>query len=207
MIVIILLIILSVLAVGILLSPVTISVNSSRAGGKIDGFFSLSWIIFLFRYGLVEKQTEVLVFGRQLIRIPYKEKPLKINETRKSAEIKKSGKTHPIKNIISLSKPMLRLFKDLIYAFRLKYLDLDFKFGLKDPSDTGILTGFLHSILGSLQAEHKIQWTADFTKPLLEWNLKAMAAIRPIRILPPIARFVTNGQVLRSGLHIISGRS
>lgn len=209
MILIIVLIILAVLALGILLSPVTISVNSSRAEGKIDGSFSFGWLIFLFRYGLVNRETEVHVLGRQLIRIPYKEKSIKIKEIRKSKEskdIKKSGKVHSVRDTIHLSRPLLRLFKDLIYGFRLKYLDLDFKFGLKDPADTGILTGFLHSIPGALQAGHKIHWTVDFTKPVLEWDLKAKAAFTPIRVFPPVARFATNGQVLRYGLNRIKSR-
>ena len=94
--------------------------------------------------------------------------------------------------------PMLRLFKDLVSAFRLKYFDLDMTFGLRDPAYTGILTGFLHAVAGSLQIGRNIRWTADFTEPVLEWNLKAKAALTPVQILPPVARFIASRQVLRS---------
>jgi len=186
-----------------MLSPMKISMNSARAGEEIDGFFSFGWIIFLLRYKLKEKEAEILVLGRRIVRLPNKTKSPEFKELKKSRPIKKSKKTPHLGDIFSLSRPMLRLFKDLIYSFRLKYLDIDITFGLKDPAYTGIMAGFLHSIIGILHKGHAIKWSVDFTKPVLEWDMKAEVAITPIRILLPVTRFVTNRQVLRSGLRII----
>lgn len=186
-------IILSVIAVAMLLSPVTISVNSARAGGKIDGFLSLGWVMFLFRYKVKDKKTEILVLGRR-VGLTHKEKPIKGNRSRKMP-----------RDIFYLSRPILRLFKDLIYSVRIKYLDIDITFGSKDPACTGIVTGFLHSIIFFLRGANTIRWTADFTRPVMEWDMKAEAAITPIQILLHMARFITNRQVLRYGLRIIRG--
>jgi len=196
-----LIIILVFLALVMLLSPVTISVNSIRIGGKIDGFFSMGWIIFLFRYALKDRQTDILVFGRKVARLPHKEKPPMHVEKEKHREIKKTM-LHP-EDILYLSGPVLRLIKELIYAFRLKYLDIDITFGLKDPAHTGIITGILHSMSGYLRAGENIRWTVDFTKPILEWDMKAKVAITPISILPPIVRFITTRQVFRVGMRLI----
>ena len=197
-----LIIIIAFFALVVLLSPVKISVNSSRAREEIDGFFSFGWIMFLLRYTFKDKETEILVFGRHVVRLPNKEKSPESKELKKSMAIKKSKKKPHLGDIFSFSRPMLRLFKELIYSFKLKYLDIDITFGLNDPAYTGIMAGFLHSILGIMQG-HTIRWSADFTKPVLEWNLKAEAAITPIQIVLPLARFITNRQVLRSGLRII----
>lgn len=193
-------IILSVIAVAMLISPVNISVNSVRAGGKIDGFLSIGWIMFLFRYTLKDKKTEILVLGRRVVRLTHKEKTPEPKEIEKSKKVKKS---RHLKDIFYLSRPLLRLFKDLIYSFRIKYLNIDITFGLEDPAYTGIITGFLHSILFSLRAPYTINWNADFTRPIMEWDMKAEAAITPIQILQHLAKFITNWQVLRSGLRII----
>lgn len=185
-----------------LLSPVKISVKSSRVREEIDGFFSFGWIIFLLRYTFKDKEAEILVFGKRVFRLPNKEKSLEFKELKKSRQIKKSKKMPHLGDFFSLSRPMVRLFKDLIYSFRLRYLDIDIIFGLKDPAYTGIIAGFLHSIIGIMHKGQTIRWSADFTKPVLEWNLKAEAAITPIQIVLPVARFLTNRQVLRSGLGI-----
>lgn len=197
-------IILSVIAVAMLLSPVNISVNSARAGGKIDGFLSMGWVMFLFRYTLKDKKTEILVLGRRVAGLTHKEKTPEPKEIEKHLKVKKS-RMH-LEDIFYLSRPLLRLFKDLIYSFRIKYFNIDITFGLEDPAYTGIITGFLHSIFFSLRAPYTIytiNWNADFTRPIMEWDIKAEAAITPIQILQHLAKFITNWQVLRSGLRII----
>jgi len=196
-------IILSVIAVAMLISPVNICVNSARAGGKIDGFLSMGWIMFLLRYTLKDKKTEILVLGRRVAGLTHK-KHLEVKETEKSKKVKKS-RPH-LEDVFYLSRPLLRLFEDLIYSFRIKYLNIDITFGLEDPAYTGIITGFLHSIFFSLRAPYTIytiNWNADFTRPVMEWDMKAEAAITPIQILQHLAKFITNWQVLISGLRII----
>jgi hypothetical protein len=196
-------IILSVLALAILLSPMTVSINSASSGGKIDGFFSFAWIMLMLRYKLKDRQTEILILGRQVVRLPHKEKSLKSKDIKKSGSIKKSKKILHLGDIFYLSRPMLRLFRDLIYAFRLKNLNIDITIGFNDPAYTGILTGFLHSIPGYFQGGHTIRWTVDFTKSVLEWNLKAEAAVTPIHILLHMTRFLTSRQVLKTGFQFI----
>lgn len=196
-------IILAFFALLVLLSPVKINLNSSRAREEIDGFFSFGWIMFLLRYTFKDKKAEIQVFGRSVIRLPNKEKSPEFKEFRKSRPAKKSKKKLHLGGIFSLLRPMLRLFKELICSFKLKCFDIEFTFGLKDPAYTGVMVGFLSSILGYLQKRQTIRWSVDFTKPILEWNLKVVADIKPIQILLPVARFITNRQVLKSGLQII----
>lgn len=194
-------IILAVLALAILLSPMTVSINSASSGGKLDGSFSFAWIMLMFRYQVTEKETDILFLGRHVVRMQHKEKSLKSKNIKKSGSIKRSKKK--MGDIFSLSKPMLQLLKDLIYSFKLKNLNIDITIGFKDPAYTGIITGFLHSIFGSFQAGNTIRWTVDFKKPVLEWNLKAEAAITPIHILLHMTKFLASKQVLKSGFQFI----
>ncbi len=175
MIVTLIIVIVIALIVAMLLFPVTIYIHSARSEGKMDGVYSISWIIFVYRYVFKDK-----------------EKPPK------KEVVKKARKIPSLENIFNLIGPLLRLVKELICAVRLKYLDINITFGLNDPAYTGILTGFLHAVRGSLLKGHNIRWTADFSRPVLEWDIKAKAAITPIQILPPMVRFIVSRQVLRS---------
>ncbi|MCX9083292.1 MAG: DUF2953 domain-containing protein [Candidatus Methanoperedens sp.] len=201
-------IILAFLSLVVLLSPVKICVNSAREREEIDGFFSLGWIIFLLRYTFKNEGAEILVLGRRIVRLPKKEKSPGFNEKIKESRPRNKSDRMPQKmphsgQILSLSRPTVGLFKDILYSFKLKNLNVNIRFGLEDPADTGIMFGFLHSIIGIIRKSHNIRWSVDFTKPVLEWDLKAEIAITPIQIVLPVTRFITNKQVLRSGLRII----
>jgi hypothetical protein len=199
----IILAIIAVLILAMLLFPVTIYINSARSGGKIYGSFGISWMLFQFRYALKERQTEILFFGRRVV--SWKRKPSKPEKPKKPERVKKIKKKPSIRDIFDLSMPTLQLFKDLIRAFRLKYLDIDITYGLDDPGYTGMLTGFLYAVRGSLQLGNNIRLEPDFTGQVLDWNMKAKASIIPVRIIPPVARFVTDREVLRAGWKSIRG--
>ncbi|MDP3104483.1 MAG: hypothetical protein Q8M95_07735 [Candidatus Methanoperedens sp.] len=199
--------VIALLVLAILLFPVNFSFNSVRSEGTINGSLGVSWIIFLFSYALKKKQLEIHIFGRSIYChiSPEKKSPEKKPQAQEpEKEIKKSGKIPPIRDFLNMAGPMMRLFKDLIYAFRIKYLDVEVSFGLNDPAYTGITTGFMHA-LGLSRLGHNIRWTPDFTGQALDWDVKGKTALIPVRLIPPVARFITNPQVLRSGWRIIRG--
>ncbi len=188
--------VLAVLALIILLSPVTISFNSVRSGGTIDGRLGVSWIIFLFSYALKEKQLEIQILGKRLLSHISK----KPQEPEHKIERKKSGKMPPVRDLLNMTGPLLRLFGDMIRAIKLKYFDIDITFGLGDPEYTGILNGLMHAVGGSFRKGQNIRFAPDFTGTVLDWNLRAKASVTPIMIIMPFIKFVTNGKVLRFAL-------
>ncbi len=200
-----LLVIIIAIALVILLSPVTIYANSTRSGGKTDGSFSINWLIFIFRYAIKDRRMEVLAFGRHITSKSYKKKPPKPEKPKKPEKIKELRRMLLIGDFFNLGRPILQLFKDFVYVFRLKYFDIDITYGLDDPAYTGILTGFLYAVSGFSRTGHNIRFASDFTRQVLDWNLRVKVSIIPIRIIPPLAGFVTNRNVLRSGLRIIRG--
>lgn len=109
----------------------------------------------------------------------------------------------PIRYIFNIIRPLLRLFRDLVTAFRLRYLDIDITYGLDDPAYTGILTGFMYAAVTPSRIGRDIVFTADFTKPVLDWNMGAKVSITPVQVVLPVIRFVTNRQVLRLGWRMI----
>lgn len=197
------LVIIAALLLMVLLFPVTIYISSVRSGGKIDGSFDISWIALRFRYAL-NKQMDILFFGRHVTYVSSKKKqPEAAGKPEKKKRIRKMPSLGDIFNLIV---PVLRLFTGLVRAFRLKYLDIYVTFGVEDPGYTGVLAGYLYAIQGSSRMGHNIRWSADFTRQVLDWDMKAKISLVPIRILPPVAGFVTSSQVLRSGLRVIRER-
>jgi len=189
----------------VMLFPVTISFNSVRSGGAIYGNLGVNWIVFIFSYALKEKQLEIHIFGRSIFRNKpsgYPEK--KLPESKYERERKKSGKMPSVRDFLNMAGPLMQLFKDFIYAFRIKYLDVEVSFGLKDPACTGIITGFLHAA-GLSCTGHNIRWTPDFTGQIFDWDFKGKAALIPVRLIPPIVRCISNQQLLRSGWRILKG--
>ncbi len=196
---------LAVLVLAVLLLPLTISVNSVRSGGAIDGSIGINWIVFIFSYALKEKQLEIHIFGRSIFRhIPSVSPEKKPPELEPERERKKSRKIPPVRDFLNMAEPLMRLIKDFIFAFRIKYLDIEVRFGLKDPACTGIITGFLHAA-GLSRPIHNIRWTPDFTDQAFDWDVKGKASLMPVRLIPPVARFIMNGQVMRSGWRILRG--
>lgn len=185
-------VVLAVVVFLLLLLPVTIYINSARSCGKTDGIFGISWAILRIRYLMEEKRIEIIISGKRIFRISQK------NKLRNGGYQKKPSKKPHIREIFNLSGPMLRLLKDIVYTFRSKYFDLDVTFGLGNPAYTGILSGFLHAIMGFSRTGNHIRWTADFTRLELEWKLKARASVIPIRLLPSLTRFITDRHVLRA---------
>jgi hypothetical protein len=194
----IILLIFFVLVGTILLFPVTLSVDSIRSDGKIRGSVRFTWTLFALLYKLKERQFEVLMFNRRIIRhvshegnkqqLKHSEKPEK--------EFRKPRKKPGIEEVLRLIGPALRLFKELVNAIRLKIIDFKVTFGLNDPAFTGILSGFLHA--AGLSRMDNIRWAPDFKGQIMDWDINVQSSITPIRLIPPFARFIANRQVLRS---------
>lgn len=190
--------VIAALVLAILLFPVNIYLNSVRSGGNRDGGLSVSWIIFLFRYALKEKRLEFLVLGRRIFsgKSPEK-KPL---VPAKEKKFMKPRKIPPLGDYLNITGPMIKLLKDLVNAFRVRYFDIDINFGLEDPGFTGILTGLIHTVRGSFGIGQNFRFTPDFTGTVLDWNLKINASITPIKIIIIFIMFATNRKVLRLAL-------
>jgi hypothetical protein len=209
------LIVLILIVLGILFFPVIVNVESNRSRGTIDGRISIQWLIIKLRHSLKDKKTEILLFSHRMISLQHKEEPKSIQnakshdaakpkDTKEPKKSKKTRKIPPIK-FLNVIKPLLRFLRGLLATICFRHLSIDTTYGMDDPGLTGMLTGYFHAVKGSSQMGQNFQFTPDFTRSILDWDMSASASITPIRIFPPIARFVTNRQVLRSGWEIIRG--
>ena len=91
-----------------------------------------------------------------------------------------------------LLKQFKGLVKDLISCFKFRDVVADFKVGLGDPADTGLLFTFLSPVsvfLGSSRF-HRINLQPSFgDEAVLEGYSWGTARLRPIKLLPPLLKF------------------
>jgi len=100
-------------------------------------------------------------------------------------------------------RPGITFFRGIIRTFKFKYIMIDTTYGMNDPAHTGIITGFIHTLLGPFLTRTNIRFNPVFTGRVLDWDIKTHASFTPVHIITSILGFATNWQVIRSVWGII----
>lgn len=156
---------------------------------------------FSWLFGLVSKE----ITGK-------KEKPV---EKRRAAKVKKKrrwGDTRVIFRILR-TKGVLRRFKellkDVLSCLNFRDLVADFKIGLGDPADTGLLFAFLGPatvFLGSSHI-HQIRFEPSFSDDaILQGYSRGTLRLHPIRLVPPFLKFAFSLTAIRVAKTLISSK-
>ncbi|HWR24824.1 MAG TPA: DUF2953 domain-containing protein [Methanosarcina sp.] len=104
-----------------------------------------------------------------------------------------------IKAFQSLRKPLFRLFSDLLNGIKIKRLESCITFGLSDPADTGMLCGFIHSIIGLIYSRCKhcsFSVNPVFMDPVLHLQGNAEIRVRIYSLIFPVIKFMFNRKTL-----------
>jgi len=116
---------------------------------------------------------------------------------------KKRIRTRTILKVLS-TKGLIRrlggLLRGILTCFRIKELEANFRIGLDDPADTGLLfavfgpaTFFLSSSL-----HHQIRLEPSFEdEAVFEGYLYGTVRLRPIQLVPPSIRFIFSLSTIR----------
>ena len=102
------------------------------------------------------------------------------------------------------TKDLLRhlwsLLRDIISRIRIKDISVNFRIGLDDPADTGILfatIGAANSLINSY-GYHQIEVVPSFEDEVVfEGNLRGTLSLIPIQLIPPFMRFVFSFSTIR----------
>jgi hypothetical protein len=139
-----------------------------------------------------------------------KKKP---EEKRRATKIKKKHGLRNARLVFSIIKTrgFLRQFKELVKGvfscFKFRDLVADFKIGLGDPADTGLLFAFISPatvFLGSSHL-HQIRIEPSFAEDaILQGYSQGKVRLRPIKLAPPLLKFVFSLTALRIAKTLIS---
>jgi hypothetical protein len=163
--------IVAAIVVGVIIFLLSIPLDLSfylRVREKLEFRFSLRWL-----FSLVKKE-----FGR------------KKRAAKKRAE--RSWAFVDLLRIRGLLPKLLRLLRDVFKHIRIRYLAIDFTIGLDDPADTALLVGslWLPAFLLSPSLPHSMRLQPSFDEgPIFQGYAHVVLRMRPIQLLPAIARF------------------
>ncbi len=148
----------------------------------------------------IKKKTENGVKTRSIDGIRGEEKVKKENVT----ESKKGMTTREMfkwsfEAFSSLRKPLFCLFSDLLNGIKIKSLESCMTFCLPDPSDTGILCGFLHAIAGFVYSRCRhcnFSIKPEFMDPMLNLQGNLEIRIKIHSLILPFIKFIFNWNTL-----------
>ncbi len=180
--------IVAAIVVGIIIFLLSIPLDLSfhlRVRERLEFRFSLTWF-----FSLVKKE-----FGR------------KRRAAKKRAQ--RSWAFTDFLRIRGLLPQILRLLKDVVKRIRIKELTIDFAIGLDDPADTALLVGslWLPAFLLSPSSPYSIRLQPSFADgTVFRGYAHVILRLRPIHLVPAIARFGCSRVALRLLGLLISGR-
>lgn len=132
-----------------------------------------------------------------------KEKPpekIKAVKVRKKRRWANAGVFFKIIRIKGLLRHIKELITDILRCFRFRDIVAEFKIGLGDPADTGLLFAVLGpatAFLGSSHL-HRISFEPSFVDDaVLQGYSHGTVRLRPIRLVPPVFKFIFSATTMK----------
>ena len=155
--------------------------------GKLKFRMRLVWL-----WGLVSKEIKRRKKKREEKKeVPEKRKPKK-----------RKGRPRDFLKILrtkGLVKQFKRLVKDILSCLRIKNLKGEFKIGLDNPADTGLLFAFIEPIQilnPYLRQQFNLKPSFD-EEPVFEGYLQGSVGLKPICLVTPLIRFIFSPVAMR----------
>ena len=102
------------------------------------------------------------------------------------------GAVLEILKVRGLAGQFKSLLRGVIRSFRISQLEANFRVGLDNPADTGLLLAVIGPVTHILNRSfpYRIRVQPSFTEAVLEGFSSGNLSIRPIRLVPPLLRLV-----------------
>ncbi|MCK4242094.1 MAG: DUF2953 domain-containing protein [Dehalococcoidia bacterium] len=100
-----------------------------------------------------------------------------------------------------LPRQLTRLLRDTLRCLKIGGLRVDFRMGLDDPADTGLLFAFIGPAIPFLSASfpHEIRVQPSFgDEAVFEGHSYGVVRLRPIKLVPPFMRFAFSLATIRA---------
>jgi hypothetical protein len=169
--------------------------------GKPRFGLRLSWLFGMVRRELTGKEEKP-----PEIETPPEKTPARANKTRRWVN---AGVMFKIIRIKGLLRHFKELVTDVLRCFRFRDIVADFKIGLGDPADTGLLFAVLGPatvFLGSSHL-HRISIEPTFVDDaVLQGYSHGTVRLRPIRLVPPVFKFIFSTTTIKLAWTLIADK-
>ncbi len=148
----VLIIILLFLAI-ILLAPFRIYLNITKNGPHINGYYKIYWLgITLYKAEISPPSEEEAISapGKEAAELRREEEETEIPAKGKKHKIKPAPQAPNPKDLIGALPALARVLKNMIKAIKIEAMSCHISFGLNDPADTAIISGYLWSAASSI---------------------------------------------------------
>jgi len=142
-------------------------------------------------------------------------KPSEETEEKPAAKRKRPRKRLDIKTMFrilrikGLLKKVKRLLRDVLGCFSIRDIKADFTVGLDDPADTGMFFAIVGPATRFLVPTHlaDIRLQPAFADEMVfQGYLHGRIRLQPIRLIPPVTRFVFSLPVMRVAKNLVVAR-
>jgi hypothetical protein len=99
-----------------------------------------------------------------------------------------------------LPEGILKLTRRMLGRFKVGQMDVDIRFGLDDPADTGMMYSVLWPLLVPVNPFGPVSFRLEpaFDEPTFETSLHGRVRVYPIQMVGPVLRFVFSPTGLRA---------
>ena len=97
----------------------------------------------------------------------------------------------------TLHRPAITLVRRMVHRIQIRELSCYLTFGLDDPADTGMLTGFLHAITPTIESlsTASIRMYPVFHERVFTYHVKGSLEVVVGRLIMPVIRFLCSKPV------------
>ena len=119
-----------------------------------------------------------------------------------------AGDMFKILRIKGMLSQLKRLLKEILRHVNIRELNADFKVGLDDPADTGLLFAFVGpaTVLSGYLSPHQIRVQPSFDSAGFEGYLYAALRLRPIQVVSSFLRFAFSTAAMKAMKMLISSK-
>ena len=139
------------------------------------------------------------------IRARKKKKPKEKPKKRRKRGIKSFL---PLLRIKGLPGKILKLIRQILGCLKVRQLDADFRVGLDDPADTGIMCSVLWPALVPISSFGPVRFRVEpvFDEVVFEGSLRGRVRVFPIQMVGPVLCFVLSPTGLRTVKSMVVSR-
>jgi len=130
----------------LLVAPFHLSIELKKRGPSVQGIYRIEWLGFTLRKGNIQSPSPEGIMEHGVMEARVEEKGATAAKKRK-----KIGRSPSPGSLLDAFPALLCLFIDLLKSIELQKISCHLCFGLDDPAQTAVMSGYIWSVASALR--------------------------------------------------------